>query len=80
MDHTGDAGQAQTIQLCIAVMTAVDLIPTTALQLPWVGRALNWQGQPYEQLQLANSRPRMIHCVGIARSAQGRTERWERGA
>src|SRR2546430_7736300 len=27
-------------------------IPTTASQLPWVGRALNWQGQPYVPFRL----------------------------
>src|SRR5689334_25032366 len=32
-------------------------MPTTARQLPWVGSALNWHGQPYAQLQFANSRP-----------------------
>jgi hypothetical protein len=26
---------------------------------------LNWQGQPYEQLQLANSRPSMNHSIAI---------------
>src|SRR5437016_5931494 len=39
--------------------------PTTALQLPWVGKALNWHGHPYAQLQLANSRALIVHssCV-----------------
>src|ERR1700730_13378357 len=35
--------------------------PTTASQLPWVGRALNWQGQPYEQLQWEKFRPLRCH-------------------
>src|SRR4051812_35829631 len=40
-------------------------MPTTAEQLPYVGSALNWQGQPYEQLQLANSRPCRAHFVSV---------------
>src|ERR1700682_5512322 len=38
-------------------------IPTTASQLPWVGRALNWQGQPYEQLQWEKFRPLRCHLT-----------------
>ena len=34
-------------------------IATAARQLPWVGSALNWQGQPQSQLQLASSGPRI---------------------
>src|ERR1700730_741556 len=38
-------------------------IPTTASQLPWVGSALNWQGQPYEQLQWEKFRPLRCHLT-----------------
>src|SRR4051794_33720414 len=45
-------------------------MPTTAVQLPWVGKALNWHGQPYAQLQLANSRPWMVHLTSVMASSQ----------
>jgi hypothetical protein len=32
-----------------------------AAQLPWVGSALNWQGQPYAQLQWEKLRPLRCH-------------------
>src|SRR3984893_7948813 len=38
-------------------------MPTTASQLPWVGSALNWQGQPYEQLQWEKFRPLRCHLT-----------------
>ena len=38
-------------------------IAPIASQWPLVGGALNWQGQPYEQLQLMSSRPSNSHGV-----------------
>jgi pimeloyl-ACP methyl ester carboxylesterase len=39
------------------------------LQLPWVGSALNWHGQPYAQLQWTNSRPLIDHSVSVIGSS-----------
>src|SRR5260370_40938328 len=36
---------------------------TKASQRPVVGSALNWQGQPQSQLQLANSSPAIRHLI-----------------
>jgi hypothetical protein len=36
---------------------------TNASQRPVVGNALNWQGQPQLQLQLANSSPAIRHLI-----------------
>jgi hypothetical protein len=36
---------------------------TNASQRPVVGNALNWQGQPQLQLQLANSSPAIRHFI-----------------
>src|SRR2546421_10432849 len=52
-------------------------MPTTALQSPWVGSALNWRGHPYAQLQCANSRPLIIQVasgIGIPVSERGMQE------
>jgi hypothetical protein len=40
-------------------------IAPIALQSPCVGSALNWQGQPYAQLQWMNSVPLMVHLVSV---------------
>src|SRR5918999_5233620 len=41
---------------------------TAARQLPWVGRALNWQGQPQSQLQVASSGPFMLQSTKAMRT------------
>jgi hypothetical protein len=38
---------------------------TKASQRPVVGSALNWQGQPQLQLQLANSSPAIRHLIFV---------------
>jgi hypothetical protein len=38
-------------------------IAVIARQFPRVGKALNWQGHPQSQLQLAISGPRMRHSM-----------------
>jgi len=40
-------------------------MPVTASQLPWVGNALNWHGQPYAQLQFTNSRAWIVHFTSV---------------
>jgi hypothetical protein len=48
---------------------------TAARQSPWVGNALNWQGQPQAQLQVLISSPRMRQSIpamttsGVAKDA-----------
>src|ERR1700726_31330 len=39
---------------------------TKASQRPVVGSALNWQGQPQSQLQLANSSPAIRHLILVS--------------
>jgi hypothetical protein len=50
-------------------------MPVIAWQKPLVGSALNWQGQPQEQLQLAISGPcirQLIYAMACLPSASER--------
>jgi hypothetical protein len=40
---------------------------TSASQRPWVGSALNWQGQPHAQLQVPDSSPTIRQGVFVMR-------------
>ena len=61
----------ESVEGRVSEVALVNPPATKASHRPVVGRALNWQGHPQAQLQLAISSPEMLHWV-FAMSAERR--------